>query len=210
MVFKNIALKAYNRGFTHAQERINAKIEGLADCRERPTYASKVGKKVPSVTGSTIKIRSVPQVLVISLPTGTKIEQHTSNKVKDEVMRLIDPVKEKIGIRGLKKRDNGKVCIEMTSVEDVKKIMENAGLKQAGIQVAKSGLLNPRLIVFDVPKDLDTPRFIKVAYSQNESLLAGVDEEEFRNGFLPKFRTGKRDGDLVNWVVEASPKPGML
>lgn len=121
-------------------------------------------------------------------------------------MRLIDPVKEIIGIRGLKKRENVKVCNEITSVEDVKKFMENDGLKQAGIQVANSALLNPRLIVFDVPKDLDTPRLIEVVFSQNENLLAAVAEEEFRNGFLLRFKTGKKDSDLVNWVVETSPK----
>lgn len=60
LVIENIALKAYNKGLTHVQERINAKIEGLADFRDRPTYASKMGKKVPPVTGRTTKKECSP------------------------------------------------------------------------------------------------------------------------------------------------------
>lgn len=52
LVIENIALKAFNKGFTHTQEPIIAKIEGLEDSKDGPTYVSKVGSKVPPVTGS--------------------------------------------------------------------------------------------------------------------------------------------------------------
>lgn len=53
--------------------------------------------------------------------------------------------------------------------------------------------MGPRLIIFDVPKDLDALKLVQFAFAQKESVLAGIAEEEFKDGFLPKFKVGKRE-----------------
>lgn len=57
-----------------------------------------------------------------------------------------------------------------------------------------------------MPKELNTSEIVKMAYSQNSSFMAGVSDKEFTKGFAPKFKVGQKDSDLVNWVMESSPR----
>lgn len=207
LIAENLALKSYNKGFMHAHNRLAEKVEGLAGSRNQISYAAAVqGNRVPPVTGRSTKIRSVAQVAVVSPPEGTKVESDTTDKLKTQVMRTIDPVKEKIKIKAVRRRDNGRICIETASAEDMDKILSNKDLKQQGIKVTKLGLLRPRLLVFDVPTSLSAVNIIDNVYAQNESAFEGIRLDEFKSGFEPKFRTGKKNMELTNWVVEVSPR----
>lgn len=207
LIVENLALKSYNKGYMNAQSKLAAKIEGMTGPKNQLSYSEVTQlTRVPPVSGSNLKIKSSTQVVIISPPEGTKIEKDTTEKLKAEVMKLIDPVKEKIKIKAVRKRDNGKLCIETASADDANKILDSQELKKQGIGATKFGLQNPRLLVFDIPSNFGEEDIIKNVFEQNECMLDGLEQEEFKRGFVPKFRTGKKDSDLSNWVIESSPR----
>lgn len=149
------------------------------------------------------KITSVAQVAVISSPENCNKEVE---EVKREIMKLIDPGTERIKIKGVRKRMDGKIVVETATAEDLAKVIGHKNLISGGFTAIRSGAMNPKVIVYDVPRELEAEDIADNLFYQNEDLLQGIEQEEFKRSFIPKFRIGKRDGQCTNWVAEVTPK----
>ena len=84
--------------------------------------------------------------------------------------------------------------------------MENPALKESGYEVAKLGSLNPKIVIFDVPRELKEDEILDRLWNQNDNPFKEITKEELETNTKFRFRMGKRREDLTNWVVEVSPK----
>ena len=143
------------------------------------------------------------QVAIIRPPE--RMEKMEGDEMKQNIMKLMNPAKERIKIKGVRKILDGGLLIETATPEDLRKIEQHDTLKGKGYKITKAGASNPRVVVFDIPKDLSESELTETVYNQNEDLLAGLTKEEFLSNFQPRFRMGRRTEESTNWVVEVSP-----
>lgn len=206
IVMKLVSRNAYLKGILDAKEKENKRLGDLLSVgdREKRTYAetARPTARPPPVTGS----RRVPQLIkavVIKPPEGTNDLE--GDNLKKKVMEIMEPAKEKIKIKGVRKIRDGGLIIETATMEDLQKVVNNEGLNKEGLKPMPIGSANPKIIIFDVPRGLEVDELKRIIYNQNEDLFAEVDEVEFDRSFNPRFRTGIRLEDTTNWVVEVTP-----
>ena len=130
----------------------------------------------------------------------------TGEELKAKVLSIINPRTEKMKIKGVRKTRDGGLVLEMATQSDIDKIMDHDALRKEGIKATIAGASNPKLVIFDAPRNLTEDELVETIYNQNEDLLDQVTKEEFTNNFKPRFRIGKRLVESTNWVVEVSPK----
>ena len=61
----------------------------------------------------------------------------------------------------------------------------------------------PRVIIYDVSRDIKKKQLSKAISEQNNELADGV--TDLANNFRPKFRTEKKNSETTKWVVEVRP-----
>lgn len=200
---------AYLKGVVDSKEAqissLNKKLQRESEPSE--SYASIASKgyaaRVPPISGINKRITTMAHVAVISPPDNC---QKDVEVVKKEVMGLIDPGNEGIKIKGVRKRTDGKLVVETATAEDLQKVLEHGKLNSGGYKATRSGAMNPKVIIYDVPRELEPVALAEMALKQNYEMLKGITEESIKNDFIPRFRIGKKEGECTNWVVEVSPK----
>lgn len=65
--------------------------------------------------------------------------------------------------------------------------------------------MKPRLQVFDVEKTVTEEEFLECLYKQNLEDM-GISAAEAKDEVKIRFKTGRRDSDMANWVVEVSSR----
>ena len=132
--------------------------------------------------------------------------EKTVEEFKAKVLSMVDHKMEKIKIRGVRKTRDGGLVLEMATQSDIEKIMDHEALRKEGIKTSIAGASNPRLVIFDVPRNLTERDLVDTIYDQNEDLLDRMTKKEFKDNFIPRFIKGKRVVESTNWVVEVTPK----
>ena len=205
---RNTYLKGVMEGMATERESFGERIDTLANQRTTQiTYAQATKTttpKIPAITGRPKGIPQVAQVAIIRSPEGA--DKTEGDELKQEIMRLMNPTREKIKIKGVRKTRDGGLVIETATSEDLRKIEEHNTLKEKGYRIIKAGASNPRIVVFYIPKSLSECEITETIYNQNEDLFVGISKEEFESNFQPRFRMGRRAEEVTNWVVEVSPK----
>lgn len=206
----------------------NAYLKGVIDCKDkeiaritrrleeskreevpdnRVTYSTAMGQgtdrgnKIPPLSGIRKKIPTLAQVAIISPPEGS---EKNVEETKKDVMALINPANEKIRIKGVRKRADGKISIETATAEDLGKIIEHENLKKNGFVAVKSGAWNPKVVLYDVPREMEPNEVTKGIFGMNGVIFEGMDFNTFNEGFIPRFRIGRKDGPTANWVIEVT------
>lgn len=146
----------------------NAYLTGRLDEREDimyvmqkcETYADKV--KRPTVMNKEIVQRGEGNVLLV-YPTK---EGADSEETKQVVKNVIEPKKEGIQIRAIRKVNKGGVVIEAGSKKSAIVIKE-AARKVTEIRCVEPRRMKPRLQIFDVEKDVTEDVFMECMFKQN-------------------------------------------
>lgn len=193
---------------------------------ERRPYADIVAStsaaiKIPTLGGKPKKIPQLAKVALIRAHPEkddmTEAEKKEWNEVvKKRVLKLIDPAKEKMKVRGVRKMKEGGLIIEADSEEDLNKILSNPTLKEKGYDVSRGGYSNPRVIIFDIPIELEHDQIIEAIVKQNvrvtrEFMTKELEKdftatvEEFKKRFKLRFKVGKKRTEFTNWVAEVTP-----
>ena len=94
--------------------------------------------------------------------------------------------------------------MESGTRQGAQKIRELAG-KVETLKIAAPRRILPKLIIYDVDRDLADEEIKDYMYTQNLE-EAGVKRKEMEDGFRVCFKMGKRDLPVVNLVVEVSPR----
>ena len=165
----------------------------------RQSYASVAQKLVlPKATPKETTIRAPQKVLFVRAKEELKLETVEATKIK--LMKTFNPQREKVQINNIRKTKCGLV-IETATEEDLHKLETNKSISSKFV-VERPQKRSPRLIIYDVPKELEEEEFAKAIFEQNEEVASNA--TEFAKCFKPKFKTGKKNSETTKWVVEVS------
>ncbi|CAH1184015.1 unnamed protein product [Phaedon cochleariae] len=121
-------------------------------------------------------------------------------KVQDEVTKILDPRTQILKIN--KMRTTAKaLIIEASSKEDLEKIMSNPKMKDFKCELPKKK--RPLMIIYDVTTNKPDDEIVEDIRTQN---FEDISEEEFKNEFKVRFKTGPKGKSTCNLVVEVSPQ----
>jgi hypothetical protein len=77
-----------------------------------------------------------------------------SEEALDAVFTLVNPRKKGIQVTAVRKTGGNGLVVETTKPESLKAFTENAKLKEAGLKTSTPQRRPPRMILFDVPRDI--------------------------------------------------------
>jgi hypothetical protein len=166
---------------------------------KQPSYAEKV--KMSSNKVGQISVKP-PKNVVIIRPEQADGEIRTSEEAREAVFTLVNPRKKGIQVTAVRKIGGNGLAVETTNPEGLKAFTENAKLKEAGLKASTPQRKQPRMILFDVPRDISEKELRACIRKQNADRLEEDDVEAIR--FC--FKTGRKDSEEINWVIEAPPQ----
>ena len=209
LTIRNTYLKGVMEGVMTERDSVEKKLDAIKETQpNQAIYAqmlqTKTTQGVPSITGMSKRTPQLAQVVIIKPQEG--MEKTDREVLRQKIMGLMNPAKDKVKIKGIRKIRDGGLVVETATEEDLCKIERHGQLKACGYKVTKAGASNPRIVVFDVPRNLSEKDVVETIYSQNEDLFEVIAKEEFKTNFALKFRMGRRAEETTNWVVEVSPK----
>jgi len=76
-------------------------------------------------------------------------------------------------------------------------------LAKGGFGIQKIGAFMPKVIIYDVDKDMRPDELAKTIIDQNPELGLELSDKE---KLQPRFKRGPRDRDTVHWVCKARPE----
>jgi hypothetical protein len=119
--------------------------------------------------------------------------------IKTVLKTNINPTEMKVGIRTLKSLNDGRVLIEVGSIDETNilssKIRDKCGEK---LEVNVPTLRKPRLIIRNIPQDITVENAEKIIRAQNSNLSIKPGE------IAAKFKFWTKRGD-TNLVIEVGP-----
>jgi hypothetical protein len=93
--------------------------------------------------------------------------------------------------------------VETTKPEGLKVFTQNAKLKEAGLKASTPQRRLPRVILYDVPREIPEKELLACMRKQNQDRL----KEEDIAAIKFCFRTGSKESQETNWVMEVAPHP---
>jgi hypothetical protein len=139
--------------------------------------------------------------VVIIRPEQANGAIKSSKEAWDAVFTLVNPRKRGIQVTAVRKIGGNGLAVETTKPESLKAFTENEKLKEAGLKASMPQRRQPRMILFDVPRDIPEKEIKAWIRKQNEDRL----KEEDVAAIKFCFRTGRKDAEEINWVIEAPP-----
>ncbi|PSN53931.1 hypothetical protein C0J52_02407 [Blattella germanica] len=126
--------------------------------------------------------------------------QHSVEHMKSLIKTKINPTAMKIGISSFKALKNGNLIIETEHKEETEKMCKNIN-EVCGNELEPNPkkLRKPRLIIYNVPEDVELEKAKEIILNQNSEL--NLKEEDL----IPKF-TFHDKGNRKNLIVEVSPE----
>jgi hypothetical protein len=109
--------------------------------------------------------------VVIIRPDKEESEYKSSEEARDAVFTLVNLRKKGIQVTAIRLiRGNG-LGVETTNSEGLKAFMEDAKLKEAGMKASTPQRKNPRMIMYDVPRDISEKEIQSFIKEQNQERL---------------------------------------
>jgi hypothetical protein len=184
-----------------ASKRLETAVKKTATIEQRqPTYAEKVGMTSNKIGQISVK---PPKNVVIIRPEQEDSNIKTSEEALDAVFTLVNPRKEGIQVTAVRKIGGNGLAVETTKPERLKAFTENEKLKEVGLKTSTPQRRPPRMILFDVPRDMPEKEIQNCIRKQNQDRLTEDDVAAIK--FC--FRTGRKDAEETNWVLEVPPPP---
>lgn len=165
----------------------------------QPSYAEKL--KISSNKVGQIAVKP-PKNAVIIRPESSDSGIKTSEEAREAVFTLVNPRKKGIQITAVKKISGNGLVVETAKPEALKAFTENAKLKEAGLKTSTPQRRLPRVILYDVPRDMQEKEVLSCIKKQNQERLSEEDVAAIK--FC--FRTGRKDSQETNWVLEVAPQ----
>jgi hypothetical protein len=192
-------LSAVNKSL-QASKRLKTAVKKTTTTEQRqPTYAEKVGMTSNKVGQISVK---PPKNVVIIRPEQEDSSIKTSEEALDAVFTLVNPRKKGIQVTAVRKIGGNGLVVETAKPESLKEFTENAKLKEAGLKTSTPQRRPPRMILFDVPRDIPEQEIQNCIKKQNQDRLTEDDVAAIK--FC--FKTGRKDAEETNWVLEVPPR----
>lgn len=131
-------------------------------------------------------------------------EEDTSEEVKKKFLTALDPVANKLHVENIRKLRYQAVLVEVRTQEDLNKIVNIDRFTEAGLSVDVANKRRPRIHIMDVLVEFSKEDCLKAIYEQNGDILGEMTQRDLKLNCNVLFRTGRRDKEITNWVVEVS------
>lgn len=119
---------------------------------------------------------------------------------------MINPTKEKMQIKGVRKLKEGGIIVETSTEADLQMILNSKVLQENGYKTERAGTMNPRVVVYYVPLELSPQEIVEATWAQNKNMLSEYEKDDFENEFKLLFKVGQRREEFINWIAEVFPK----
>jgi hypothetical protein len=126
--------------------------------------------------------------------TVTSKENQTSEMIKETLKSKINPTEIKVGINNFKVLRNGKVLLETNTKEEMETLGKDINTKYGDkLETHIHKLRNPRLVVINIPHDINTVNIEDTLIAQNPglNLVKGDSKAKFT------YETKKHTRNLV-------------
>ncbi|CAB0034368.1 unnamed protein product [Trichogramma brassicae] len=164
----------------------------------KPKTQNKLKPLSPSPSAGRKKSKTKKSFVVVV--SSSKDEPRVDSEVLMSVLKsTIDPVGDGIHVRSVNKSRSGRLFVETASKQDLEKLISNAGLKEKGVSVTLKERRLPRMIIYDVPVVQTDSELSQLLRKQNPILTP-------QQVLKPIFKVGKRDSEVIHWVMEVSPE----
>ncbi|KAM3962084.1 UDP-glucosyltransferase 2-like [Aphomia sociella] len=120
-----------------------------------------------------------PLPCVVAYPTEERASELTSSSAtKEALMKAIKP-SDDFQIVGVKKTAKSGVVLRVSNEAQIKKLESVEGIKSAGLRLEKPKGRRPRILIKDVPENMDDKRFLAALYGQNVKGELKINENDF-------------------------------
>lgn len=123
-------------------------------------------------------------------------------EIEKHFFKALNPAKHNIKIKAIRKTPKN-LIIETENQKDAEKIINDPEIKKS-LVCEPPKKRKPLMILYHVPTTLAEEEMLEYIYKQN--FTEHISEDEFKEGFTPRFKTGPRDKETVHLVVEVAPK----
>ncbi|XP_023235511.1 uncharacterized protein LOC111634910 [Centruroides sculpturatus] len=166
------------------------------------SYAEMAKKATPTSGSKAVTPKKRPQKILFVRPEAPG-DAKDSDEIKTKFIHAIDPRKEGIRFRQIRKLRTKGLMVQVETDEDARRLLQNNKLKEIGLKTEPLNKRNPRVIIYDVPRNIDDGELPEVIQSMNPEIFVCKDR---KHELKPLFKTGKRRDEQVNWVMEVSPE----
>ncbi|XP_039313845.1 uncharacterized protein LOC105203452 [Solenopsis invicta] len=156
--------------------------------------------KKPVKERSTISGKEV----VLIKPETEAEDLRTNKEIKEQVIKSLRHVKERLKIRSIKQMRRKGLIIEVDSKKDVEALSKvDLSKKQLKIEQPKKFL--PSLIVYDVEKELKEDEILQNLINKNFDHLSDVELDKLKEVVKVRYRYRNRENRL-NWIIQMPGK----
>ncbi|XP_017758217.1 PREDICTED: uncharacterized protein LOC108549377 [Eufriesea mexicana] len=139
-----------------------------------------------------------PKNVVIITPSLEDTDIRTSEEAREAVFTLVNPKKRGIQVKSVRRAQGNGIAVETTTADGLRAFTENAKLKIIGLKARTPTRSRPRMIIYDIPRELTEKEIRACLRKQNKEKLGDADVQDIK--FC--FRTGRKDSEKTNWLVE--------
>ena len=126
----------------------------------------------------------------------------TAAELRSKLMSSVNPARDGIRVRNLRATAGGRLVLEVNSAGDLAKLRAHEGLQASGLQIAPTTLKSPRVIVYDVPLDVEAEALTDAVWRQNPA-VSDIAWSDFQESFIPRQQIQK-GASTCNWIVSVS------
>ncbi|KAJ8674698.1 hypothetical protein QAD02_010484 [Eretmocerus hayati] len=126
-------------------------------------------------------------------------------ETKKAFMAAFDPRSSKLRVKSVRTTRDG-LAVDVASQAGLDKIASSNNLTDKCLTASIAELRKPKVIVYDVDKDISNMDSVDMLYEQNEELSPGMQKNDLANGVTVRFkgRPGQNK-ETVNWVIGVAP-----
>ncbi|KAM3957317.1 LOW QUALITY PROTEIN: uncharacterized protein ACR2FA_008698 [Aphomia sociella] len=160
-----------------------------------------------------------PLPCIVAYPTEERASELTSSSAtKEALMKAIKP-SDGFQIVGVKKTAKSgvvlRVVLRYSNEAQIKKLESVEGIKSAGLRLEKPKGRRPRILIKDVPENMDDKRFLAALYSQNVKgelnfiFIFLIKSFSLENDFIKNIKIVRRRSAAYGrkWIgIELSPE----
>lgn len=144
-------------------ENANGSYAEAATRRSAPTRPVNHANIVSINSGKSFSIANVDRV-IIGLMQNNTANFPSCKETEAALRRVVDPVKLKISVQRTSFGPSSTVCVEGSALDALR---ECPDLATVGLEIKTKSKMNPRLVVHDIPAELDSDYIVNSIVEQN-------------------------------------------
>jgi hypothetical protein len=179
-----------------------AKQEILKVQTDRQTTPKSFAEVLKQNNNNTFNNRKSTHVLIVY----PKVEDLTSEDLKTKIKTRVNPIELKVGINRINNISKNGVIIECQTKNECEILKNEINNKFSNeIEAKIPTKKNPRVIIYNVPKDIDSEVIMNNIIEQNRHLNTAINDNDSDQNLKFKFSLKAKNPNLQHIVIETTP-----